>query len=208
MIGDRRAAVLSALRSLGRAASVEELATELGLHPNTVRFHLRRLIDDGLAEQTPAPRTGPGRPRLLFRPLAERDGRNYLLLARMLAHAAAESSDPALAERTGSAWGRSLLAASGARPSSRPAKVAGHLTTVLDSIGFAPQIERDGDALRIDLHHCPFLEIACEQPGLVCGMHRALIQGVLNGLDSGMQVANLTPFVAPNLCTAHIARVG
>jgi predicted ArsR family transcriptional regulator len=125
----------------------------------------------------------------------------------MLAHATAESGDPALAERTGSAWGRQLLAEAGARPSKRPAKIAGHLTAVLDSIGFAPRIEHDRNGLHVDLRHCPFLEIAREQPGLVCGMHRALIQGVLNGLDSGMQVEDLTPFVEPSLCTAHIARV-
>lgn len=201
---DRRNAVVSALRALGGSATVEQIAVELDLHPNTVRFHLRRLVADGLADQALEPRTTPGRPRQLFRALADRDGRNYLLLARMLAQATSESGDPGLAERTGHAWGRQLLAEAGARPSKRPAKVAAHLTAVLDSIGFAPQIERHADGLQVDLRHCPFLEIAREQPGLVCGMHQALIQGVLNGLDSGMQVQELKPFAAPNLCTARV----
>jgi predicted ArsR family transcriptional regulator len=203
---DRRSAVLSVMRDLGRAASVEEIAGALDVHPNTVRFHLRRLVEDGSAEQTVDTRAGRGRPRSLFRAVADRGGRNYLMLARMLAQTAAESGDAKLAERTGRSWGRQLLAEAGARPSKRPAKVAAHLETVLDSIGFAPRIEREGDGLRVDLRHCPFLEVAREQPGLVCGMHQALIQGVLNGLASGMQVENLKPFVEPSLCTARVVR--
>ncbi len=205
MVTDRRNAVLSALRDLGRPASAEDVAAELDLHPNTVRFHLRRLVEAGVAEQAVEPRSGPGRPRQLFAPVADRDARNYLLLARMLARATADSGDAVLAERTGNAWGQQLLGElKGVRRSKRPERVAAHLTTVLDSIGFAPQISRDGDGLHVDLRHCPFLEIAREQPGLVCGMHQALIQGVLNGLDSGMQVEDLQPFVAPNLCTARV----
>lgn len=204
MPNDRRSAVLSVLRELDRAASVEEVAGALDVHPNTVRFHLRRLVTDGAAEQTLDTRAGRGRPRMLYRALADRAGRNYLMLARMLAQTAAESGDAALAERTGNSWGRQLLTEAGARPSKRPAKVAAHLETVLDAIGFEPRIERDGDGLHIDLRHCPFLEVAREQPGLICGMHQALIQGVLNGLDSGMQVENLKPFVAPSLCTARV----
>jgi predicted ArsR family transcriptional regulator len=205
VISDRREAVLSALRDMDRPASADEIADALALHPNTVRFHLRRLVEDGQAEQAVEPRAGRGRPRQLFAAVADRDRRNYLLLARMLAHATAAAGDPALAERTGHAWGLELLGGvKGVRRSKRPERVAAHLTTVLDSIGFAPQISRDGDGLHVDLRHCPFLEIAREQPGLVCGMHQALIQGVLNGLDSGLQVEDLKPFVAPNLCTASI----
>ncbi|HUR75938.1 MAG TPA: hypothetical protein VMZ00_16770 [Sporichthya sp.] len=192
------------MRDLDRAASVEEVSGALGLHPNTARFHLRRLVEDGRIERSLESRPGRGRPRQVYRALAERDARNYLMLARMLAQATAQSGDRALAERTGEAWGLQLLAEAGARPSKRSATVAGHLTTVLDSIGFDPQIERDRDGLRVDLRHCPFLEVAREEPGLVCGMHQALIQGVLNGLDSGMQVEHLQPFVAPNLCTAVV----
>jgi predicted ArsR family transcriptional regulator len=201
---DRRSAVLSVLRELDRAASVEEIAGTVDVHPNTVRFHLRRLVADGAAEQTLDARAGRGRPRLLFRAVADRDGRNYLMLARMLAQTAAESGDATLAERTGHSWGRQLVAEAGARPSKRPAKVAAHLETVLDSIGFEPRIERDGAGLHVDLRHCPFLEVAREQPGLICGMHQALIQGVLNGLESGMQVESLKPFVGPDLCTARV----
>ena len=204
MPSDRRSAVLSVLRELGRAGSVEEIADALDVHPNTVRFHLRRLVQDGSAEQIADERGGRGRPRLLFRTAGDGGGRNYLMLARMLAQTAADGGDAGLAERTGHSWGRQLLAAAGARPSKRRVAVAAHLETVLDSIGFAPRVEPDGAGLRVDLRHCPFLEVAREQPGLVCGMHQALIQGVLDGLDSGMQVENLKPFVAPNLCTARV----
>lgn len=205
-ISPRRGAVLDALRAAGVAVTAEQIAATLDIHPNTARFHLRGLVSDGMAEQASEPRAVRGRPRALYRARTEvAGGRSYLMLAQMLAQSMAATGDRAAVERTGRAWGEHLLAESGpAMSSTEPKEVAVRLESVLDSIGFAPQIAVEGSDIEVTLGHCPFLEVARRQPDLVCGMHEALIQGVLNGLDSGMQVRRLLPFVSPGRCTATV----
>ena len=44
-----RLRVLELLRSASGALGVADLAVQTGLHPNTVRFHLNRLVATGLA---------------------------------------------------------------------------------------------------------------------------------------------------------------
>lgn len=203
-VSSRRDVVLAALRRAPDATSAEEVAAGLDLHVNTVRFHLRRLVVDGLAEQTTETRTVRGRPRVLFRARTEASGaRSYLLLAQMMAETAAATGDLGAAETTGHAWGMRLLAeadGTGAGPEGTET----HLGAVLDSVGFAPRIEPDDAGLAVTLEHCPFVEVARQHPGLVCGMHGALIQGVLDGLGSGMQVRELLPFVPTGGCMARI----
>lgn len=122
----------------------------------------------------------------------------------MLAEAAA-GTDTGPAERTGRAWGERLLLETGAvGGGDGPVEVAAHLQGVLDSIGFAPEMAIDGPEIEVTLGHCPFLEVARRHPALVCGMHEALIQGVLDGLDSGMRVQRLVPFVTPGRCIARL----
>jgi predicted ArsR family transcriptional regulator len=205
-ISSRRGAVLNALRAAGAPVTAEQIATDLDIHPNTARFHLRGLVEDGMAEQANEPRAVRGRPRALYRArTATAGGRSYLMLAQMLAQSMAATGDRAAVERTGRAWGEHLLAQSGPAPSSsEPREIATRLESVLDSIGFAPQIAVEGSDIEVTLAHCPFLEVARLQPDLICGMHEALIQGVLNGLESGMQVRRLLPFVSPGRCTATV----
>jgi predicted ArsR family transcriptional regulator len=203
-VSSRRDVVLAALRAASGSTSVEEVAAGLDLHVNTVRFHLRRLVADGLAEQTTEARTVRGRPRVLFRARAEASGaRSYLMLAQMMAETAAATGDLGAAERTGHTWGMRLLAEADGLGAGT-AGVETHLGAVLDSIGFAPRIEPDGTGLAVTLEHCPFVEVARQHPGPVCGMHGALIQGVLDGLDSGMQVRELLPFVPSGGCVARV----
>ena len=48
-------------------ATVEDVAAEVGLHVNTVREHLDRLVAAGFVASEPEVRTTRGRPRLLYR---------------------------------------------------------------------------------------------------------------------------------------------
>src|SRR5699024_9285248 len=79
--GDRRAEILRALRA-ETTATAAELAEALGIHPNTVRFHLGVLESNGdvIREQVPARR--PGRPELRFRIVARPSAAGPDLLAR------------------------------------------------------------------------------------------------------------------------------
>ncbi|MFN8029274.1 MAG: helix-turn-helix domain-containing protein [Dermatophilaceae bacterium] len=60
---DRRALVLRVLRGTRAPMGIAELAEQIGLHPNTIRFHLDGLDNDGLVEPSIESTTAPGRPR-------------------------------------------------------------------------------------------------------------------------------------------------
>jgi predicted ArsR family transcriptional regulator len=62
-------------------------AERLGVHPNTVRFHLDGLIATGRVEQVTSDATGPGRPAHLYPARREMDRNgptSYRLLAPTL----------------------------------------------------------------------------------------------------------------------------
>lgn len=58
----RRSELLALLRSLPEPASITDLAARIGVHPNTVRFHLETLTETGQVERVSVARQGPGRP--------------------------------------------------------------------------------------------------------------------------------------------------
>lgn len=62
-----RRALLERLEAVAAPLGVDELATELGIHRNTVRRQLNVLEIVGLVEHDTEPPHGPGRPRSLFR---------------------------------------------------------------------------------------------------------------------------------------------
>ncbi|MFH8336884.1 helix-turn-helix transcriptional regulator [Streptomyces sp. AM6-12] len=225
----RRRAVLDALRAAPAPLGVTETAARLGIHPNTVRFHLDALVADGLVERRAEPSPGPGRPRTVYtvRPGMDRGGaRRYLLLARMLLSRWA-SADPAEAREqameTGREWGRFLVEPP--PPFERPTAEGSvtRLLALLDDLGFEPTPDpepRAGAAAepepgagadsgaaggrRIRLGHCPFLELAEEHGALVCPLHLGLIQGALDRLGAPLTATRLEPFAEPDACCAHL----
>src|ERR1700745_4225562 len=62
----RRREVLRVLRASPDPMSIVAIAEVLGVHPNTVRFHLDSLVGDGQVEHVEPDRKGPGRPPLMF----------------------------------------------------------------------------------------------------------------------------------------------
>ena len=80
----RRGEVLRALREATGTLSVAEVARQLEIHPNTVRFHLDHLVGRRLVEQVPTAPRGPGRPPSRFRAVPRMDPggpRGYQVLA-------------------------------------------------------------------------------------------------------------------------------
>jgi len=67
--------------------------------------------------------------------------------------------------------------------------------------GFRPQ----ADARRIDMHRCPFRDLIESGDSPICVIHRGLIAGALETLDSDLEVERLDVFVEPGLCTAYLA---
>jgi predicted ArsR family transcriptional regulator len=208
-----RLRVLELLRSAPGALGVTELAAQLGLHANTVRFHLNRLVTAGLATREVEEHSGPGRPRLTFTAVApkENDGgqRNYQLLAHMLAGFMADTSPDAAAQAVelGRTWGRYL--ATRPTPAKRVTEEESltELLHVLDDIGFAPLLAEDDDQhTQVHLRHCPFLEVASAHGEVVCSLHLGVMQGVLIEQRAPLEASDLRPFVEPSLCVAHLSR--
>jgi len=208
-LGESRARVLALLQDAGEPLGVGAVATGVGLHANTARFHLDALAEAGLAERRPEERDQPGRPRILYAavPDAARAGkRNYRLLAEILTgYLAAHLPQPAQAAReAGQAWGRYL--ADPPPPHRRVDADAAteQLVGILDEIGFAPESVTTDDDRRVLLRHCPFRETAEEHREVVCSVHLGLMQGVLAGLDAPLTADRLDAFVEPHLCVGHL----
>lgn len=214
--GARRAAVLDVIRTAREGLGVRALAEATGLHENTVRFHLERLLEEGAVERRTGVSRGPGRPPLTFVARRDRHGAghdNYELLARVLAGQLGEAGDPvASAEAAGRSWGRSrpapqetdVVPGRTAPPDPWDASLE-ELTRVLDDAGFAPEVSAEAPgAATVRVHHCPFLRLAREDRAVPCAVHLGLMEGVLEATGSAAAVERLEPFVTPSLCVARV----
>ena len=213
--GDRaRSRILEALHRSPGGAGVQELADGLGLHVNTVRFHLDRLLAAGQVSRSAERRNRRGRPRLTFTaspgPQLHGGRRDYRLLAEMLTGLVAELGPEAAPRATdvGRRWGAGLTRRRSAGAPPGPAEARRELIRVLDEVGFAPEPEPAGDASRILLRHCPFLEAAEAHPDVVCSLHRGLMDGALAEIDAPIATDRLVPFAEAGGCVAHLVAAG
>ena len=201
--GARRTDVLAALKSAGEPMTIDRIARQLRVHPNTVRFHLDKLLADGRVERVLPHRRRPGRPPLLFRAVRGMDPagpRRYRMLAEILTFSLANDPDSgAKALDAGHAFGRALASAD------RTGTPVHRLVDLLDELGFAP--ERTDDHT-VGLRHCPFLEIAQHSSAVVCPIHLGLMRGALETWSARITVDRLEPFVEPDLCLARLTTEG
>jgi len=202
---ERRRRLVEELRGARDGLDVQELARRLELHQNTARWHLGVLADAGIVESRPAPRSAPGRPRILYSlsPSAAAPGRDdYRLLATILAGAASEQdSGRKGAESAGRAWGRYLVRRPQPLARVSDQEAVEEVVRVLEEEGFVP----DAHGTDVHMHRCPFHDLAEQHPEVVCAVHRGLISGALEELGSGLEVRELDVFVEPDLCVARLA---
>jgi len=207
--------VLRLLRTAKTPLSIAAIARQLGVHPNTVRFHMDVLVASGQAEQVkPAPRR-PGRPAQLFRWVQQMDPagpRRYQLLAEILVRNIAAGSDPAgQAAGAGRAWGQLLAQPGGTAEhtaSAGPGEPAARLVALLGELGFDPDLQVFAGRHEVRLRHCPFLELAQARTQVVCPVHLGLMQGAMAAWDAPLTVSRLEPFAEPDMCVAHLAAAG
>jgi predicted ArsR family transcriptional regulator len=72
---------------------------------------------------------------------------------------------------------------------SPPSRIAGfgHLLDLLVELGFTPRLRhvapstsvQAGDELHLQLHACPFVEVARDHPDVVCALHLGLLRGAV-----------------------------
>lgn len=195
--GDRqRRMILEALRSERDGLDGSQLAERLGLHQNTIRWHIGVLTDAGLVQAVPERRHGRGRPSIVYRLTGEGIARGrdeYRLLATMLTDVVAADDDrEARVYETGFRWGRHL----------QQGEPDAGLAELLDREGFAA--EQHGD--EIEMRRCPFYALAEGSPQVICTLHHGIIDGALDEAGSEQTVERLEPFVEPGLCIARLGR--
>lgn len=208
----RRGEVLRTLKKAAQPLSITDIAERLGVHPNTVRFHVDTLATNGQIERVNAEPRRPGRPPQLFRAVAGMDPtgpRHYRLLAEVLADTLRATPDRTQrAIEAGRLWGYQHASAQDAEAG--PDDPVDRLVTLLDDVDFAPERSdgnergEDGSA-HLSLRHCPFLEIAVDHPEVACPIHLGLMQGALAAWRSPVTVDRLDAFVDPDRCVAHLA---
>ena len=207
------------------AVSREQAATAVDLPLHSAKFHLDRLVEEGLLDvefRRLSGRSGPGagRPAKLYRRSSRQlsvslPERRYDLAGDVLASAidrslaSATPVDEAVREvareegrriaagATHSAHGRGTA---GARTEDEggPGRDVRRTADVLAGHGYEPRVsERE-----ICLANCPFDRLAADHTDLVCGMNLALIDGVLTGLGVDDLAAELDP--QPGFCCVKV----
>lgn len=197
--------------------SRDEAGEGVGVARHVAKFHLDKLVDDGLLEvefRRPPGRGGPGagRPAKLYRRSSREvevslPDRRYDLAGRLLARAitdAGSDGTPVVealsrsARDAGSALGQEARTRVGRRPSRKALTTAA--CEVLAELGYEPRSEGG----EISLANCPFHALAADYIELVCSMNRDLLTGVLAGLGHEGLDARLEP--VPGMCCVRLRK--
>ena len=205
----RRDVILQLLRASAQPRSIASVADELGVHPNTVRFHIDALLRAGRVEQVLGDSAGRGRPPILFRASRRMDPTgptNYRLLASILTGYVAGRPDAAgIAAQLGRSTSPALMPSSAPHRAPSKTRAVTELVQLLAELGFEPE-PADGPRTReIRLRHCPFQKLAEQHGEVICSVHLGLMQGALTAMRAPVTVDRLDPFVEPDLCVAHLA---
>jgi predicted ArsR family transcriptional regulator len=188
--------------------SRDQAAAGAGVPRHTAKFHLDKLVADGLLDteyRRLSGRRGPGagRPTKLYRRSSRQlavslPPRHYDLAGQILAGAvedAARDGVPVLeaVHRAAADAGR-RLGAEQRRSADASALPLDDLAGVLAALGYEPRVQRDA----VLLANCPFHALARTHTELVCGMNLHLIAAMLDELGHPDVQARLDP--APDRC--------
>ncbi len=200
-----RVALLELLRAREDPVGVEELAVAVGLHVNTAREHLDRLVAVGFVEREREHRTVRGRPKMLYRPTsAAPDGpatvRERLDEVLVAGYGRAADS-PATAAR---AAGRALVAGLPpliGEPQQDAASQLGALVEHLETLGFDAKV----DGFDVHLKQCPLAHLAQSRSEVVCSAHLGMTSALAERLGGPLEVDGVDPFSASSgACVLHL----
>jgi len=206
----RRGIYLFARETVG-GVTAAQVAERFGVHPNVARHHLDKLAAGGYLEVAVerAEGAGAGRPSKHYRVGAEArestvaavpvhsDDLVLSLLGRalaMLPRAAAER----MAEEVGQEYGRAMAhGLTGADPAAEMAAGQRSLRSAMQAVadaltahGFAAHADQHHNQLRIVNNHCPFGEVAIDNP-VICAVDRGMVKGMLGALYGDADVATM-----------------
>jgi predicted ArsR family transcriptional regulator len=193
----------------------EQAAAGVGVARHVAKFHLDRLVTDGLLDveyRRPPGRGGPGagRPAKLYR-RAGRDlavslpERRYELIARVLAEGVEAATDGAplvgALETAARAAGRAAVDAVRSDHEVGARAPLHAVASILARHGYEPRVQ--GSV--VTLGNCPFQGLARSHPDLVCGLNVHLVEGLVEALDGNTLQTRLDP--APGRCCATVSEV-
>jgi predicted ArsR family transcriptional regulator len=210
---DTRYRLYRYLRLSGRPVAVRELSTRLSLHPNTLRPHLRRLQEAGLvASETQRGAASVGRPQTVYTAVDReaREGRDYRLLADILAGLLTGTRQRERATEIARDWGAYLVGRSVPKPGAR--RPGGPNLAVLQEAladaGFDPRFRRRSPrTVEVTLRGCPFRDLLDEHRDLVCAVHRGLLEGMLGASRPSMELTSFEPQTERSAMCHLVARV-
>lgn len=191
-LGDNtRYAIYLELARSNRPLTTSDIAESLVLHANTVRPHLERMRDVGLLDVKVGGRGDVGRPQHRYSvapdaPSLGLEPPTTPVLVNMVLSMAKRlqaSGDDAAAVGVDEGRRRS-------RPYVDAPSTLEALVSDLDKLGFdpvvgdaSPSVEAADDASAVvAFANCPFADVAREHPELVCGLHRGLVEGFVEGM--------------------------
>lgn len=172
--------------------AVAELCAATGLHPNTVREHLQRLIDGGYVVAEPERRSTRGRPRVLYSAASAREAVSPI--ARRKAEQAAARGDLM----------RRVMPTAGAE-GSLPAAAMHQLDALVEDLadaGFDPAV--DEGTLTIDLTPCPHADVPGPDRATLCAVHLDLMAGVLAQAGGPLRVGGMLPTCDRAQCAVRL----
>jgi len=189
--------------------TVTDIAAQVGLHPNTIRFHLAGMIHQGLISQHSEEREMRGRPHILYSVIPAKlyaGRRNYRLLSQVLITFVSEGAHTKRRGlvASGEVWGRRLAAQ---RSCAEGMPSTQRVLSAMEDLGFAPEMTMYNNHPKVLMNHCPFLEAAEQNPSTVCAVHLGLMRGLIQGYQAPWSVVRLDPFVRPSLCVAALTAV-
>ena len=179
--------VLAVLRGASAPVGVRAVCAATQLSATAVRFHVDHLIGLGAVRAVKDPEhTGAGRPAVLYRAVpaeAVDPAAAYRVLAGLLARELTRSAGPGAGSEAGRAWAVGVLHGRSFAGMADPLEV---VVSLFEDTGFSPM--RGADGRTVELHRCPFLGLAVEQPEVVCSVHHGLLTGVLEEIGAPTNV--------------------
>lgn len=188
-----RVEILHLLQTAPRR-TIADLVAATGLHANTVREHLQRLVDEGYVVGETEERKVRGRPRVLY---SASDGltTSSPVQRRKVKESAARGD---LLRRVLPA----TVGGDGLSPDERH-QLDAVVDELLDS-GFDPVIDEDG--LTIDLTPCAHAQSQADHRDTLCQVHLSLLQGVLTEARGPLAVDGMRPACDPRECVIQLMR--
>lgn len=210
---DSRMRILHLLQERSGPVTVDEVAEGVGLHVNTAREHLDRLVASGFVDRRPEHRTTRGRPRMLYEAIdtaaiaaVDSRARGHLVRLLLEGYGKAMESPSDTAELAGMSWAERLGCPGSLSVDDDEVDAESQVAALqrhLEDLGFEPELAPDGMA--VHLYHCPFQDIPTDLRAVACGAHIGLARGVLSRHEGPLALDRLEKVVDGQHCVFHLA---